>query len=135
LNWFNQLFVFADDVDLIGDDIDALRGNTYVLVEACDEIGLQVNIEKTKYIIIRRNAVNNGHRYITINNENIEKVNKFKYLGGYGAIKNEVTEEIKSRLPTRNACFYSVQKLPTSRLISGKLKFNIHRTIIVYVIF
>jgi len=40
----NQLFVYADDVHLIGDDIDALQSNTNVLVEACDVIGLQVNI-------------------------------------------------------------------------------------------
>jgi len=47
LNGLKQLFLYADDVDLIGDDIDALQCNTDVLVEACDEIGLQVNIEKT----------------------------------------------------------------------------------------
>jgi len=55
LNGLNQLFVYADDVDLIGDDIDALQSNTDVLVEACDEIGLQVNVEKTKYMITSRN--------------------------------------------------------------------------------
>jgi len=34
LNGLNQMFVYADDVDLIGDDIDALQSNTDVLVEA-----------------------------------------------------------------------------------------------------
>jgi len=32
---------------------------------------------------------------ITIKNKNIEKVNKFKYLGAYVTSKNGVTEEIK----------------------------------------
>jgi len=50
LNGLNQLFVYADDVDLI-EAIDALQSNIEVLVEACDEIGLQVNIDKTKYMI------------------------------------------------------------------------------------
>jgi len=54
LNGLNKLFVHADDVDLIGEDIDALQSNADVLVEACDEIGLQVNIEKTKYMITSR---------------------------------------------------------------------------------
>jgi len=33
LHGLNQLFVYAGDVDLIGDDIDALQSNTDVLVE------------------------------------------------------------------------------------------------------
>jgi len=57
LNGLNQLFVYADDVDLIR-DIDALQSNIVILVEACVEIGLQVNIDKTKYIITRRNTRN-----------------------------------------------------------------------------
>jgi len=36
LNGFNELFVYADDVNLIGDDVDALQSNTDVLVEACE---------------------------------------------------------------------------------------------------
>jgi len=49
LNGLNQLFVYADDVDLLGDDIDVLQSNTDVLEEACDEISLQVNMDKIKY--------------------------------------------------------------------------------------
>jgi len=60
LNGLNQLFVYADDIDLIGDDIDALQSNTDVLVKAWDEIYLQVNIDKTKYMITSRNTGNNG---------------------------------------------------------------------------
>jgi len=117
LNGLNQLFIYEDDVDLIEEDIDALQSNIDVLVEACDEIGLQVNIDKTKYMIRSRNTGNEGNKNIRIKDEVIEKVNKFKYLRAYVTIKNEVTEEIKSRLVTENACFYSVQKLLTSRLI------------------
>ena len=74
LNVLNQLFVYADDVDLIGDDIDALQSNSEVLVEACDEIGLQVNVEKTKYMITSRNTEDEGNRHITIKNEIINYV-------------------------------------------------------------
>jgi len=96
LNGLNQLFVSADDVDLIGDDIDAPKSNTDVLVEACDEIGLQVNKDKTKYMITSRNTRNEGNKNIRIRYEVIEKVNTFEYLGAYVTSKNEVTEEIKS---------------------------------------
>ena len=69
-------------------------------------------------MITSRSTGNEGIKNIRIRDEVIEKVNKFKYLGAYVTSKNEVTEEINSRLVSRNACFYSVQKLLTSRLIS-----------------
>jgi len=86
LNGLNQLFVYADDVDLIGDDIETLQSNTDVLVKACDEIGLQVNLEKTQYIL-SRNIGNNGNRYITIKNEKINNLNIWKHITSI----NEVT--------------------------------------------
>jgi len=52
-------------LDLMGDDIDALQSNTDVLVEACDEIGPQINIDKTKYMVTSRNTEDEGNRYIT----------------------------------------------------------------------
>jgi hypothetical protein len=39
-------------------------------------------------------------------------------------------EEIKSRLKLGNACYYSVQNLLSSSLLSKKLKIKIYRTII-----
>jgi len=59
LNDLNHPFAYAVDVDLIGDDMEALQSNTDVLVEACDEVGLQVNINKTKCMITSRNIGNN----------------------------------------------------------------------------
>jgi len=76
-------------------------------------------------MITSRNAENEGNKNIRIRDEVIEKVNTFKYLGTFITRKNEVTEEIKSRLVLGNACFYSVQKLLTLRLLSRKLKLKI----------
>jgi len=45
-----------------------------------------------------------------------------------------VSEEIKSRLRSGNACYYSVQNLLSSRLLSKNLKIKIYRTIILPVI-
>jgi len=59
LNDLNQLSVYAKDLYLIGEDIDVLRSNINVLVQACDEIDPQVNTDKTKYMIISRNTENN----------------------------------------------------------------------------
>jgi len=55
-------------------------------------------------------------------------------LGEYVTSKNEVTEEIKGRLASGNACFYSVQRLLTSRLLSRRLELKIYRAVILLVI-
>jgi hypothetical protein len=43
---------YPDDVDLIGDDIRTIERSADVLLNACKDIGLAVNIGKTKYIEI-----------------------------------------------------------------------------------
>jgi len=59
-------------------------------------------------MITNRSTEDDGNKYITVKNENIEKVNKFKILV---TSKSEVMKEIKSRLASGNAGSYSVQKL------------------------
>ena len=48
--------------------------------------------------------------------------------------QNSIQEEIKSRLKLGNACYYSVQNLLSSSLLSKKLKIKICRTIILPVV-
>ena len=67
-------------------------------------------------------------------NSSIERVEEFKYLGTTLTNKNYIQEEIKSRLKLRNACYYSVQNLFSSSLLSKKLKIKIYRTIILPVV-
>ena len=67
-------------------------------------------------------------------NRFIERVEEFKYLGATLTSKNSIQEEIKSRLKLGNACYYSVQNLLPSSLLSKKLKIKIYRTIILPVV-
>jgi len=61
-------------------------------------------------------------------------VEEFKYLGTLFTNENSIQEEIKSRLKLGNACYYSVQNLLSSSLLSKNLKIKIHRTIILPVV-
>src|SRR5215469_9305354 len=67
-------------------------------------------------------------------NSSIEKVEEFKYLGTTITNQNSIQEEIKSRLKLGNACYYSVQNLLSSSLLSKNFKIKIYRTIILPVV-
>ena len=67
-------------------------------------------------------------------NISIERVEEFKYLGTTLTNKDSIQEETKSRLKVGNACYYSVQNLFSSSLLSKKLKIKVYRTIILPVV-
>jgi hypothetical protein len=52
---------YADDVNLLGDNIDIMKKNAETLIHASKEVGLEINIEKTKYMLLsfHRNAGQN----------------------------------------------------------------------------
>jgi sorting nexin-29 len=49
-----QLLAYADDVYLLGDKVDTINKNTQTLIDASKEVGLEVNAEKTKYMLVSR---------------------------------------------------------------------------------
>jgi len=55
LNGTHQLLVYADDVNILGRSIHTINKNTKDVVVASMEIGLQVNADKTKYLVMSRN--------------------------------------------------------------------------------
>jgi hypothetical protein len=53
-NGTHQPLVNVDDVNILGGSIHALKKNTEALVIAGKEIGLEVNAEKTTYLVMSR---------------------------------------------------------------------------------
>jgi hypothetical protein len=52
LNGTQQLLAYTDVVNLLGDNIDTTKKNTETLTDASKEVGLEINAEKTKYMLL-----------------------------------------------------------------------------------
>jgi hypothetical protein len=98
------------------------------------DVGLEINAEKTKYMIMSRHPNSGQNQNIRIDHESFENVATFKYLGMTLTNQNDIHDEIKSRLNSWNACYYSVQNLLSSCLISKNLKSKIYKTVILLVV-
>ncbi|KAJ4436754.1 hypothetical protein ANN_16886 [Periplaneta americana] len=119
---------------MLGQNPQTIRENTGILLEVSKEIGLEVNPEKTKYMIMTRDGIIVRNGCIKIGNLSFEEVEKFKYLGATVTNINDTREEIKHRINVGNACYYSVEKLLSSSLLSKNLKVRIHKTVILPVV-
>ena len=54
LNDTYQLLVYADDVNILGGSIHTIMKNTEALVVATKVIGLEINADKTQYMVMSR---------------------------------------------------------------------------------
>jgi hypothetical protein len=134
LNGRHQLLAYANDVNLPGDNIDAIKKNAETLIDASKGVGLEINVDKTKYMLISRHQNVGRNRDLKIANISFENVSQFKYLETTVTNQNLIQEEIKRRLNSGNTCYHSVQNLLSSRLLSKNLKIRIYKTIILPVV-
>ena len=84
--------------------------------------------------------ITSRHRTV-VQNQNIvigkitfENVEKFKFLGVTITNTKDIREEIKRRINMGNACYYSLEQMLSSRLLSKKLKVNTYKIIILPVV-
>ena len=95
LNGTHQLLAYADDVNILGGSGHTVKENAEALVVATKEIGLEVNADKTNYMIMSRDQNAGRSHSMKIDNSCIERVEDFKYLVTTLTNKNSIQEEIK----------------------------------------
>jgi hypothetical protein len=95
LNGTHQLLAYPDDVNKLGGSVHTGKKNAETLVFATKEIGLEVNADKTKYMVTSKIRTQGSHS-MKVDNSSTEKVEEFKYFGTKLINQNSIQEEIKS---------------------------------------
>jgi hypothetical protein len=97
------------------------RQNTETIADASKVVGLEVNTEKTSYVVVSspKYRQNNDTKVV---NEFFKNVAQFRYLGMTVINQSLIQEEIKRRLHSSNVCYHSVKNLLSSYLLSNNLK-------------
>jgi len=77
LNGTQQLVVYADNINILGVSIHIVKKHREALVVDGKEIGLEVNADKTKYMVMSRDQ-NVGRSYsMKMDNSFFERVEEF----------------------------------------------------------
>ena len=74
LNGTHQFLAYADDVNILGGSIHTVKENAEALVVATKQTGLEVNADKTKYMIMSRDQKAGRSHSMKIDNGSIERV-------------------------------------------------------------
>jgi coproporphyrinogen III oxidase-like Fe-S oxidoreductase len=67
-------------LDRMGDNINTINKITETLIDASKEIGIEINVEEIKYMLVSREQNAGQNRYIKTGNGSFENVSQFKYL-------------------------------------------------------
>jgi hypothetical protein len=127
-----QLLAYADDIDIVGRSQSAVRNAYLTLKGEAAKVGLNLNEQKTKYMIAARNdtTIRDVGQSLAIGDKHYEVVKEFVYLGSLMTPTNNVSLEIQRRIQTANKCFFGLHKHLQSSQLSRQTKFTIHKTLI-----
>ncbi|KAI5752725.1 hypothetical protein M8J77_019818 [Diaphorina citri] len=107
---------FADDVILIGKNIDELKTMIIKLREESLKHGLHINMNKTN--ILTKEEVPG----IMINGEEIKKVNECVYLGQLISCENVVEREVERRIKIGWSKYWAMKKIFKSMKLNKQMK-------------
>lgn len=122
---------FADDIDLMGGSNSELQDLTSRLASRSRAYGMEVSSEKSKVMV---NSANNTPAQITMNGQQLEVVDAFKYLGATLTKDGRSTTEIKTRLAIATSTMAKLNKIWSSKNISFPTKITLYKALVLSIL-
>ena len=114
---------FADDVALVSSTRDQLQRKTSDLSLAAKQLGLNISRKKTKTMQLTDTPLP-----VELENEDLEEVEEFTYLGSVMSKSNATVKDITNRLQKAKSSFVQLNKVWRSPNISEKTKIKIYNS-------
>ena len=117
---------FADDIALLSSTHEHMQQKTTKLYNTAKQIGLIINKKKTKVMKIN----NKNQTAITIDNEEVESVERFSYLGACVSRTGGSDEDIKLRIGKARAVFKKLGKVWRASQFSSRTKIKMFNSLV-----
>ena len=118
---------YADDTALISNSEDNLQEMVTKVSRASNNHGLYLNAKKTKVMAVSKNRTN---IHIVLNNERLEQVNSYKYLGASITEEGTCTTEIRARLAMARASMLKLANIWNDKNITKSMKIRLIKALI-----
>ena len=111
---------YTDDTALLAHRHQAMQAKTNALATTAGNIGLKINIKKTKH----SRMIDRTNESIMVNGEVVDEVDHFTYLGSKVSTSGDGEEEILVRISKASQAFASLRGTWRSKNISQKTKID-----------
>src|SRR3989442_2132490 len=115
---------YADDAVLVAEKMRKMQKMIDRLSTTCQAYGMEINVKKTKVMIMNRTAKLKGiQRCIVLDGVPLEQVSRFKYLGRWITEDARSDEDIRARVGMAKAAFLQNKELMRRNIrLSTKMK-------------
>lgn len=126
-----QLVAYADDIDIVARSVRHLEEPFTALRMEAANLGLEVNVDKTKYMVATASTpLSTAPQTIQLGETSFNMIDNFVYLGSLVNSMNIIGEEVRRRVTIGNRCYFSLKKLFLSTTLSRKLKCTLYSTLV-----
>ena len=122
----SQICAFADDIAIVTRGKQTMNQIYEILKREAARVGLKVNIDKTKYLVMSDRTVQD----LRIGTDSFRGVSSFSYLGTLLTADNNLRKCIQERINAGNKAYFANIQLFGSRLISRNLKLKLYLTLV-----
>ena len=116
--------VFADDISMLSSRHRDIQDKSDRLITLASQLGMNIQVKKTK--IMKMNT--NDSEPVIINNQHIEEVDEFTYLGSKVSTDGDSGKDVQARLAKANQAFGSLNTVSKSKQLRVKTKIRIFKS-------